>query len=77
MGEVGLEMAHDLNNRFTYHSPKGTQADRYGKLREAAKSLAWDICENCPESRERSLALTNLEQSIFWANASIARNESG
>ena len=30
---------------------------------------------SCPDSRELSLALTNLEQAVFWANASIARNE--
>lgn len=30
----------------------------------------------CPESREKSLAVTNLEESVMWANASIARNPS-
>lgn len=74
MNEIGIDLAQDLNNRFTYHSPKDGQPELYNKLREAAKSLAWDICENCPAGRERSLALTNLEQAIFWANASIARN---
>ncbi len=29
----------------------------------------------CPESREKSLAITNLQQSVMWANASIAINE--
>ena len=27
------------------------------------------------ESRERSLALTRLEESVFWAKAAIARHE--
>ncbi|WP_459213736.1 Acb2/Tad1 domain-containing protein [Paenibacillus macerans] len=27
-----------------------------------------------PNSREKSLAMTKLEQSVFWANAGIARN---
>lgn len=40
-----------------------------------AKELAYMICQNTPTSREQSLALTNLEQAIFWANAAIARNE--
>jgi hypothetical protein len=26
-----------------------------------------------PEGREKALALTNLEQVMFWANAAIAR----
>jgi hypothetical protein len=71
-GEIDVQ---DIINRFTYHPPKDGQPEIYSKLREAAKNLAFDIYDNCPESRERSLALTNLEQVIFWANASIARNE--
>ena len=65
----------DIDNRFTYHAPKGDQAARYEKLRDSAKVLAVFIFENCPDSRERSLALTKLEEAIMWANASIARNE--
>lgn len=64
-----------LQNNFTYHAPFGTQQSRYGTLRERALDLADLITEFCPNSRERSLAMTNLEQAIFWANASIARNE--
>ena len=40
-----------------------------------AKKLATLIVNACPECRERAVALTNLEQAIFWANASIARRE--
>lgn len=65
----------DLDNRFTYHAPKGTQAARYESLRGVAKVLAETITQYCPPSRERALALTNLEQASMWANASIARNE--
>ena len=65
----------DLENRFTYHKPFGTQPARYEELRAKAKELAKAYVACCPESRELSLAITNLEQSVFWANASIARNE--
>lgn len=65
----------DLDNRFTYHPPKPGQLERYQKLREKAKELAEMIEAECPSCREQSLALTNLEQSVFWANACIARNE--
>lgn len=64
-----------IETNFTYHPPHGDQARRYRELRELAKSLAYEIAEKCPPSRERSLAFTKLEESIFWANASIARNE--
>jgi hypothetical protein len=39
-----------------------------------AKMMATIIENTCPESREKSLAITNLEQAVMWANASIARN---
>lgn len=64
-----------IDNNFTYHPPKEGQAERYTTLREKAKELALLIDKECPNSREKSLAMTNLEQSVMWANASIARNE--
>lgn len=64
-----------LQQRFTYHPPKGTQPARYVRLRALAKLLATSILVNCPPSRERSMAITHLEEAIMWANASIARNE--
>ena len=60
---------------FTYHKPVGTQQARYVELRDKAKELALLINADVPESREKSLALTNLQQSIMWANAAIAINE--
>lgn len=66
----------ELETRFTYHKPSGDQADRYYVIREEAGSLARILVDSCPESRELSLALTKLEEAVFWANASIARRES-
>lgn len=64
-----------IENNFTYHAPFGNQSARYEEIRNQAKGLAYVIDNLCPKSREQSLALTNLEQAIFWANAAIARNE--
>ena len=64
-----------LNTAFVYHAPKGDQPQRYIELRDKAKELAELFTTLCPPSRELSLAITNLEQAIMWANASIARNE--
>ena len=65
----------DLENRFTYHKPFGSQPERYERLRAQARELAYEIVRCTPESREQSLAVTHLEEAIFWANAAIARNE--
>jgi hypothetical protein len=65
----------DIENTFTYHAPFGTQQDRYVSIRNAAKLLAQVVQDSCPESREKSLALTAVQQGVMWANASIAINE--
>jgi hypothetical protein len=62
-----------IDHDFTYHPPAGDQTQRYVKLRETAKSLALQIVEMCPDSRERSTSLTKLEECVMWANAGIAR----
>lgn len=64
-----------IDNIFTYHSPKGDQPERYQEMREKAKELATLINIHCPESREKSLAITHLQECTMFANASIAINE--
>ena len=64
-----------IENTFIYHTPKEDQPDRYDVIRSTAATLATLILANTPPSREQSLAITNLEQAIMWANAAIARNE--
>jgi len=67
----------DLNNRFTYHKPiaEMNQEARYEQIRETALRFARYITTVTPESREQSLAITRLEETVFWANAAIARHE--
>jgi hypothetical protein len=64
----------DLRNRFTYHPPQDGQAVVYETVRSHALLLALHLNDNCPDSREKSLAITHLEDCVFWANASIARH---
>jgi hypothetical protein len=64
-----------IENNFTYHAPKEDQPRRYEVIRVKARELALLINQSCPESREKSLAFTHLENAVMWANASIARNE--
>ena len=64
-----------IENNFTYHPPKPGQPERYQAIRDKAKELAILIDRKCPDSREKSIAMTELESAVFWANAAIARNE--
>lgn len=64
-----------FENTYTYHAPKGDQTARYEKLRAKARELAELIEAFCPDSREKSLAHTKVEEATMWANAAIARNE--
>ncbi len=69
--------ARDITKRFTYHPPRAGQPPKYEEVRQNARLLAMLVDKLCPDSREKSLAFTKLEEAVFWANASIARNESG
>ena len=64
-----------LENRFTYHAPKEGQPQKYTEIRHSGKSFAETIDALCPDSREKALAITKLEEAVMWANAAIARNE--
>jgi hypothetical protein len=65
----------DLENIFTYHAPRADQLPRYQELRDAGKAFAQLITDKCPDSRERSLALTRIQEAVQMANAAIAINE--
>jgi len=67
-------MNNQIENNFKYHSPKEGQPEKYTALRDKAKELANLIDALCPESREKAVAMTELETAVMWANASISRN---
>jgi hypothetical protein len=64
-----------IENIFTYHAPTPEQQVKYKAIRAEAQVLAHLINDSCPESREKSLAITKLQELVMWANASIAINE--
>lgn len=64
-----------IENWFKYHTPKGNQAERYTKIREAAKVFAYVIDESCPNSADKTVAMRKLREVVMMANVSIACNE--
>lgn len=63
----------ELLTRFTYHAPTEEQAQIYSAFRKMALELAQNIIDLSPESREQALALTHLDEVVFWTNAAVAR----
>lgn len=63
----------DIDTRFDVHAaPDKEKRDRHTSMRQACKKAAESINE-APDSREKSIAITKLEEAMFWANAAVAR----
>jgi hypothetical protein len=65
----------DLQNWFTYHAPKGDQAERYVIIREAALNLAEIILQNTPAGPDQTTAIRKVREAVMTANQSIACGE--
>ena len=61
----------EIQNTFTYHTPNEEQIKKMADLRFDAKCVAAKIQTYCPECREKSIALTRLQECIMMANAAI------
>lgn len=62
----------DIENWFTYHSPKGDQPAQYERIRASAKALANVIINSTPASADQTAAIRKLRECVMTANASIA-----
>lgn len=66
----------DIHHRFAYHPPRSeSRKDYHQNVREGVERLAMSWAGNLPHGRELSLAITKLEEAMFWANAALARAE--
>lgn len=65
----------DLENRFSFH-PANTEEKKqaHEAIRNMCLRMAIDINASMADCREKSLAITSLEEVMFFANAGIARS---
>lgn len=64
----------ELWKRFSHHPPKDEHTvKRHEKVRSAIRECVGAMECVVPDSREKSVMLTKLEEAMFWANAGIAR----
>jgi len=72
---MGVTTMRQIEHNFKYHPPREGQQKIYEEMRHEAKDFALFVELNCPDSREKSIALTKIEEAVMWANAAIARNK--
>lgn len=69
-------MPYDLKERFGYYRPNSEEvAAKFPQIRGACLQVAEMIDGMFLDCREKSIAITKLEEAMFWANAAVARNE--
>ena len=60
-----------MSHLFDYQAPTPAQTDSIKKLRAAMKDLNDLLIAEIPNCRERSLAITKLEEVSMWANKAV------
>lgn len=67
----------ELKHRFQFHpADSQNKKDAHERVRQVCLTAADEIVDvTGPASREQSLALTKLEEAMFWANAALARGD--
>lgn len=64
----------EIKDRMTYHAPSQSGIARHAELSFRIGDSVSAVNDICPEGREKSLAITKLEEAKFWASAAVARN---
>ena len=65
----------DLFNRFQYHPPSRDDVKQAHEMVRAECFKLALIIDALPDGREKALAITKLEETMFWSNAAIARHQ--
>lgn len=63
----------EIDKRFDHHAPGGEAIALHSTVRSRCKSLAHVLNDLLPEGRQKSLAITALEEVCMRANAAIAQ----
>ena len=56
---------------FEYHAPDADQLERLKRTRSAIREAYLVVIAELPNCRERSLAITKLEEASMWANKGV------
>lgn len=64
-----------MKKTYAYHKPSEAGLQKIKELREAFSQLHDMIEKTAPPSRERSVALTELETTAMWAIKAVVCND--
>lgn len=64
-----------MKKTYAYHKPSNNGLEKIRLLREKFSDLHDFIEAVCPASREKSVALTNLETTAMWAIKAVVCND--
>jgi len=67
--------SNELKITLGFHPADEVAADKHDFVRDECKKLAYKLEEELPDSREKALAMTKLEEVMLWGNAAVARNK--
>lgn len=73
--EPGYDPLPPFSDCFNYTVPQGNQVERMQAISKALADACNLIERLCPPSRERNVALTDLQSARMFANASIILHE--
>lgn len=66
--------SEEIDRRFGYHRATDETIEKHRHIRAMFIEVANSLNANLPEGREKSLALTALQEAAMWSNASVACN---
>lgn len=62
----------EIAERFKFHPATDATGPKHEEVRNSLRMLALWVFDDIPPCRERSLALTALQEAMMWCNAAIA-----
>lgn len=62
----------EIAERFSFHPGTKITGPKHDEVRAKLRGLALWVLDDIPDSRERSLALTALQEAMMWCNAAVA-----
>ena len=68
-----VKISKEIEDRFASHKINNATMDKLFELRKETVNLAKHIAALCPDSREKSLALTKLEECGMWTTKCLSR----